>query len=96
MAYLPTIILYILIFGVIYFVMIRPNIKQQRAHQAMLDSLKKGDMIITTGGIIGKILEIKNDQLLIDTSSTKVLISRTYVSNIYSTEKKSQDRAQKK
>ena len=74
MAYLPTIILYILIFGVIYFVMIRPNIKQQRAHQAMLDSLKKGDMIITTGGIIGKILEIKNDQLLIDTSSTNGLI----------------------
>ena len=96
MAYLPTIILYILIFGVIYFVMIRPNIKQQRAHQAMLDSLKKGDMIITSGGIIGKILEIKNDQLLIDTSSTKVLISRSYVSNIYSAGKKSQDRAQKK
>ena len=84
MAYLPTIILYILIFGVIYFVMIRPNIKQQRAHQAMLDSLKKGDMIITSGGIIGKILEIKNDQLLIDTSSTKVLISRSYIANIYS------------
>ena len=83
MAYLPTIILYILIFGVIYFVMIRPNIKQQRAHQAMLDSLKKGDMIITSGGIIGKILEIKNDQLLIDTSSTKVLISRSYIANIY-------------
>ena len=96
MAYLPTIILYILIFGVIYFVMIRPNIKQQRAHQAMLDSLKKGDMIITSGGIIGKILEIKNDQLLIDTSSTKVLISRSYVSNIYSAGKKYQDRAQKK
>ena len=96
MAYLPTIILYILIFGVIYFVMIRPNIKQQRAHQAMLDSLKKGDMIITSGGIIGKILEIKNDQLLIDTSSTKVLISRSYVSNIYSAGKKSRDRAQKK
>ena len=84
MAYLPTIILYILIFGVIYFVMIRPNIKQQRAHQAMLDSLKKGDMIITSGRIIGKILEIKNDQLLIDTSSTKVLISRSYIANIYS------------
>ena len=83
MQYLPTIILYGLIFAVIYFIMIRPNIKQQRTHKTMLDNLKKGDMVVTNGGLIGKIINVENDRLLIETSSTKLLLLKSYVANIY-------------
>ena len=50
--------IYLLIFAIIYFIMIRPQVKQQKEHTAMLGSLKKGDKIITRGGIIGTIKNI--------------------------------------
>jgi preprotein translocase subunit YajC len=51
----------ILIFGVFYFMMIRPQIKKQKEHQDMLNNLKRGDKIVTTGGIIGSIIKIEED-----------------------------------
>jgi preprotein translocase subunit YajC len=51
----------ILIFGVFYFMMIRPQIKKQKDHQEMLNNLKRGDKIVTTGGIIGSIIKIEED-----------------------------------
>ena len=45
----------LVIFGIFYFLMIRPQVKRQREHQAMLSKLGKGDEVITRGGLIGKI-----------------------------------------
>ena len=50
---------FVLIFFVIYFLMIRPQVKRQKETKNMLENLKKGDKIITTGGIIGTISGIK-------------------------------------
>tara|TARA_Y100000996_G_scaffold379529_1_gene332860 strand:- start:273 stop:581 length:309 start_codon:yes stop_codon:yes gene_type:complete len=78
--------IYLLIFAVIYFIMIRPQVKQQKSHSKMLDNLKKGDKIITRGGIIGTIKNIKgkNQELLeIDTNNTKIDILKTHITSIY-------------
>ena len=48
---------------VLYFLMIRPQVKRQKEHKSMADALKKGDEVITAGGIVGKITEI-NDQFV--------------------------------
>jgi len=80
---LQIIILYGLIFAVIYFVMLRPQIKQQKEKMAMLTSLKEGDRIATNGGIVGRITKIENnDQLIIETSNTKITILKPYVSHL--------------
>ena len=48
----------VLIFIVFYFLLIRPQVKRQKEHKAMVDSLKKGDEVLTAGGIVGKIVEM--------------------------------------
>lgn len=53
---------FIAIFAVMYFLMIRPQQKKQKQHQAMLKELKKGDKIITSGGIYGTISGIKEKE----------------------------------
>jgi preprotein translocase subunit YajC len=53
----------LLIFGVFYFLVIRPQSKKAKEHQAMLTQLKKGDDVVTQGGIIGRISGIKDDEV---------------------------------
>jgi len=45
----------VLMFVVLYFVMIRPQMKRQKEHKAMIDALAKGDEIVTSGGLLGKV-----------------------------------------
>ena len=58
MAYLP----FILILGIMYFLMIRPQAKRQKEKQKMLEALKKGDQIVTIGGIHGKVSGFKGKE----------------------------------
>jgi preprotein translocase subunit YajC len=48
----------ILMFVVLYFVMIRPQMKKQKEHRSMIDALAKGDEIVTAGGMIGKVTKL--------------------------------------
>ena len=48
----------ILMFVVLYFVMIRPQMKKQKEHRAMIDALAKGDEVATTGGLLGKVTKL--------------------------------------
>ena len=50
------------IFAIFYFLMIRPQQKQRKAHEASILAIKKGDQIITAGGIVGEVLHIKEGQ----------------------------------
>jgi len=51
----------ILIFGIMYFLLIRPQQKKMKQHRAMVDALRKGDSVLTQGGIIGKVTRVKED-----------------------------------
>jgi preprotein translocase subunit YajC len=55
---LGTMLPLVLMFVVLYFVMIRPQMKRQKEHKTMIDALAKGDEVVTTGGVLGKITKM--------------------------------------
>jgi preprotein translocase subunit YajC len=59
-------LLWIAIFVVFYFLLIRPQQVQQRRYREMLGRLKKGDRVLTRGGLYGVVIEIKDNQLLLE------------------------------
>lgn len=81
MANMSPMIMMLVIFGIFYFLMIRPQVKKQKEHQAMLGKLGNGDEIITRGGLIGKITGTSGDGVLVVELQDKVRvrIPRTYV-----------------
>ena len=74
----------LMMIAVLYFLMIRPQQKQKKEHQRMLDSLKINDKVITSSGIIGKITNIKTEKNIIvlrvdDTTNTKIEFQKSSV-----------------
>src|SRR6478735_7227603 len=71
----------LLMFGIFYFVLIRPQVKRQKETTNMLSKLGKGDEVITRGGIIGKITGVSDDGILVLELQEKVRVRvpRTYV-----------------
>ena len=59
----------LLMFVVLYFVMIRPQMKKQKEHKSMIDALAKGDEIITAGGFLGKVSKLGDSFLSIELAS---------------------------
>lgn len=55
MSSLTSMLPLVLMFVVLYFVMIRPQMKKQKEHRAMIDALAKGDEVVTAGGLLGKV-----------------------------------------
>ena len=51
----------ILIFAIMYFLLIRPQQKKMKEHQAMIEALRRGDQVVTQGGLIGKVVKVKED-----------------------------------
>ena len=79
-----TIILLVLMVGFFYFFMIRPQKKQEREFNQMLNELQPGDEITTKGGIIGKVVSIKEETMVIETSRdrTKIRLLKSAVSKV--------------
>lgn len=76
------IIMIVVLFGVMYFMMIRPQKKRQKEEQEMRSSLEIGDEIVTIGGIVGKVVTIRENDIVIETGSdrNKMKIERWAVS----------------
>jgi len=74
----PTfIIILVLIFAVFYFLMIRPQRKRQKEHQQLMEELKRGDKVITIGGIYGQIESVSEDSIVIKVESgTTIRVAR--------------------
>ena len=78
---MSSLIMFGMIFAVMYFFMIRPQIKKQKKESAYRLALKKGDSVITIGGIHGKITDVKNDAFIIEVhGGTKLKVLKTAVS----------------
>ena len=56
----------LLMFGVLYFVMIRPQMKKQKEHRTMVDALAKGDEVATAGGFLGKVTKLGDSYLSVE------------------------------
>lgn len=59
----------VLMFVVLYFVMIRPQMKRQKEHKAMIEAIVKGDEVVTSGGLLGKISKVGESFLTLEVSS---------------------------
>jgi preprotein translocase subunit YajC len=73
----------VLIFGIFYFLLIRPQAKERQRHEAMLGQLKKGDEIVTNGGIIGKVVHVEEKQLTMRTAeNTRLTVDRSRIAAV--------------
>ena len=59
----------LLMFGVLYFVMIRPQMKRQKEHKAMIDALAKGDEVATAGGLLGRVTQLDDQTIVLEVAS---------------------------
>ena len=71
------IVMIVLMFALMYFMMIRPENKRKKKAQEMRDGLKKGDVITSIGGIVGKIVHVNKDTIIIETSEDRVRMELT-------------------
>src|SRR6266568_3824263 len=79
----------LLVFGVFYLLLIRPQQKKQRQLQATIAELKTGDRVVTTGGVIGVITAVRDTSFLIRSADKSILeIARSAVAGVDSEEKK--------
>ncbi|MGE0545655.1 MAG: preprotein translocase subunit YajC [Kofleriaceae bacterium] len=78
---MQSILMMVVMIGIFYFILIRPQMKRQKEHQAMLGKLGKGDEVVTRGGLIGKITGVGDDGVLVVELQEKVRvrIPRAYV-----------------
>ena len=66
---IESMILIVLMFGVLYFLMIRPQMKRAKEQKAMVDALQKGDEVITAGGLVGRITRLSEGYVTLEVSS---------------------------
>ena len=76
----------ILIFAIMYFLLIRPQQRKLKDHKKMVESLRRGDMIVTQGGLIGKVTKVKEDnELEVELSDgVKVRVVQSTVAQVLS------------
>jgi len=82
MQAMQPILMMLVMFGIFYFILIRPQVRKQKEQQAMLQKLGKGDEVITRGGMIGKITGVSEDNtvLVIELQEkVRVRVPRAYV-----------------
>ena len=72
----------IAIFAIFYFLLIRPQRQAQKRHQEMLGQLKKGDDVITEGGIVGSVVHIADDNVTIKTGDTRIVVLRGKIARV--------------
>ena len=77
----PMLIFLVVIFGLMYFVMIRPQRKRQQEHQNLMEELRRGDKVITAGGIHGEVETVSDDSVVIKVESgASIRVAKSSVS----------------
>ena len=73
----------VLIVGIMYFLMIRPQQRRLKEHQALIAAIRRGDTVITAGGIIGKVSKVEDDELQIEIADgVRIKVLRATVSEV--------------
>ncbi len=84
LSFLP----FVLLMVIFYFLLIRPQQKRQKETQKMIDNIKKGDRVVTTGGMIGTVVGIQNDYMVLklgDNDQSKVEILKSAITGLRET-----------
>lgn len=73
----------ILIFVIMYFLMIRPQQKRMKEHRAMVEALKKGDEVVTQGGLVGKVVSVRDNEADVEIApGVKVRVIRSTITGV--------------
>lgn len=73
----------VFMFGIFYFLLIRPQQKKAKEHRALLENLKKGDMVITAAGIHGKVTAIEENVITLEVATgVNIKISKGYIASL--------------
>lgn len=84
-SFLTTIVPFVLIIGIFYFFLIRPQNKKQKETQRMIDALQKGDKVVTIGGIHGVVSSTKEKTIIVKVDdNTKIEFSRSAIASVES------------
>ena len=70
--------------AIIYFLLIRPKVQQEKKHRDALAQLRTGDEIVTMGGLVGKVVHIRENQITVRTGEAKVVVQRDRIAEIRS------------
>jgi preprotein translocase subunit YajC len=90
----PTLFMYAAFAAIIYFLFLRPQQQQRRKHEALISALKRGDEIVTAGGLVGEVVHIKettagkpgmDDRITIKTGESRVVVERGRIVRVAST-----------
>ena len=70
----------LLMFVVLYFIMIRPQMKRAKEHKAMIEALQKGDEVVTSGGVVGKVAKIGDNYVSLQVAdNVEIMVQRPAV-----------------
>ena len=84
---LPFVIQLVAIIAIMYFILIRPQRKAAQRHREMLAALKRGDEVMTEGGIIGEVVHLKDDRITIRTGeNTRLVVARPKIARVFKPE----------
>ncbi|HUF13022.1 MAG TPA: preprotein translocase subunit YajC [Longimicrobiales bacterium] len=70
------------IFAIFYFLLIRPQRQAQKRHQHMLSELKRGDDVVTEGGIVGTVVHLAEDQVTVKSGDTRLIVMRSKIARV--------------
>ncbi|HEY8469224.1 MAG TPA: preprotein translocase subunit YajC [Longimicrobiales bacterium] len=80
----PVLIIWTSFILIFWLLIIRPQRKAQQRHQQMLSALKKGDEVMTDGGIIGEVVHIKDDRITLKTAeNTRIVVARPKIARVF-------------
>lgn len=82
-AGLVLIIQFAAIIAIFYFLLIRPQRKLQRQHQEMLAKLKRGDEVMTEGGIIGEVVHLADDRVTLKSGESRLVVARGKIARVF-------------
>ena len=73
----------VLMFVVLYFIMIRPQMKKQKEHRNMVAALAKGDEVVTSGGMLGRVIELNDNRLVVQIApNVEIQVQRSAVAQV--------------
>ena len=79
MSFLPIVMMFV----VLYFLMIRPQMKRQKEQKAMMDALGKGDEVVTSGGLLGKVVKVADAYVTVEVSEgNEVVVQKSAITTL--------------
>ena len=80
------------ILAIFYFLIIRPKVQQEKRHREQLDQIKRGDEIVSAGGVIGEVVHLKDDRVTIKSGESRLVIQRNRVAEVRAPGESTEDR----